>query len=64
MVRLARRANLPHMVPVDGLQHAHPRKDHRSIVLRSSVTICAAAWTFGVVCSDFGISFASQAMAS
>jgi hypothetical protein len=26
----------------------------------ASVTILAAAWTFGMVCSDFGISFAGQ----
>src|SRR6267154_2552763 len=28
------------------------------------VTKCAAVWTFSILCSDFGISFASHAMAS
>jgi hypothetical protein len=60
---LARGAELFDLMAIDRLQHTHAREDHRAVVLRSLVTMRAAAWTFGIVCSDFGISFASPRVA-
>jgi hypothetical protein len=64
MVRLPRGVEFPGVMSIDCLHDALPRKIIGPLFSAASVTMRAAAWTFCIVCSDFGISFTSQAIAS
>jgi hypothetical protein len=54
----------PLMMAVDRLLHSHLGEIIGPPSSAARVTKCAAAWTLSILCSDFGISFASHAMAS